>query len=400
MNRRAAITGIGIVSAVGSDLASFRRALYFGRSGVRRINDPALPVPYAAAVDGFVPPTGSARSDRSVQFAIAAARAAVADARLHAGICPERAGVSIASSKGGVASVCQLRERMADLSPPTGRTVLAELFANCWPSTPAAAVAADLGFRGPTAVPVAACAAGSHAIIDAALMIERDEADVVMAGATEASIIPLISAGFAQLGVLAPDGVCRPFDRDRRGFAIGEGAAMLLLEHVADARARGAGTYAEIAGHVRAADATGIVALDETGGSVASAITRGLNRAGIEPGAVGYINAHATGTRLNDLIETRAIKAAFGPHMHSVAVSGTKPITGHLLGAAGAIETAICAIALRDQMIPPTINLRARDPECDLDLVCDAARPAAVHAAMNLSFGFGGQIGVVILTTG
>jgi len=417
MIRQAAITGIGIVSAIGSDLASFRQSLFSGRSGVRRIDGRALPVPYAADVAGFVPPAGFERADRSVQFAIAAARAAVADAglcgapagRIGEYVDSDRAAVSIASSKGGVASICELRERLARTGGPVEPAALADLFANCWPSTPAAAVAADLGFRGPTAVPAAACAAGSHAVIDGALMIERGEADIVIAGATEASIIPLISAGFCQLGVLAPDGVCRPFDRDRSGFAIGEGAAMLILENTADARARGAGIYAGIAGHVRAADATGIVALDESGASVASAITRALHRAAIEcgtgvppvipePREVDYINAHATGTRLNDIIETRAIKAAFGSHARDVAVSGTKPITGHLLGAAGAIETAICAIALRHQMIPPTINLRTRDPECDLDLVCDARRPAAVDVVMNLSFGFGGQIGVLVLT--
>ena len=399
MNRRAAITGIGVVSSIGSDLATFRYSLFSGRSGVRRIDNRGLPVPYAADVAGFVPPAGYEQADRSVQFAIAAARAAAADAGFDTTQADlERAGVSIASSKGGVSSVCELRERLAAHNgEPANRAALANLFANCWPSTPAAAVAADFGFRGPTAVPVAACAAGAYAVIDGALMIERGEAHLVIAGATEASIIPLISAGFGQLGVLAPDGICRPFDRDRSGFAIGEGAAMLVLENTADARTRGASIYAEIAGHVRAGDASGIVALDETGAGVASAVTRALDQAGISPYDVDYINAHATGTRLNDLIETRAIKMALGSHARDVAVSGTKPITGHLLGAAGAIETAICAIALRDRTIPPAINLRAPDPQCDLNLVLGTCRRADMDVAMNLSFGFGGQIGVILL---
>ena len=410
MNSRAAITGIGIVSSIGCDLRSFRQALFAGRSGVTPLPDSRGFLARAAAqVAAFQPPRCWENSDRSVQFAIAAARSAVNDARIDlARVAPDTIGVSVASSKGGVTSFCKLHEvfianggQLRGGQPDGGQLdghYFRNLFVNCWPSMPATAVAAEFGCHGPTSVPVAACAAGSHAIIEGAGMIERGEAEVVFAGATEASITPLIVAGFCNLGVLAGDGICRPFDANRSGFVIGEGAAVLVLENAQSAAARGARIYADIAGCARAADASGIVALDESGASVATAIRLALARAGVTPEQVSCINAHATGTRLNDVLETRAIKAALGRHARNVPISGTKPITGHLLGAAGAIETAICAVSMHDSMIPPTINLATPDPECDLDYVPGKARRLPVNVAVSLSFGFGGQIGVIVLS--
>jgi len=383
--RRVVVTGIGLVSAIGCDLAAFCESLFAGRSGVAPLPDPAAAGAWAAArVAGFQPLPGLEHADRSIQFAVAAARAAAADAGLsREALDGAQTGVSIASSKGGVLSFCN---RASD----------AWLW-NYLPASPAGAVAREFGCTGPTSVPAAACAAGSHAVIAAARMIADGEAEIVLAGATEASITPLISVGFGKLGVLAKDGICRPFDARRSGFVIGEGAAVMVLESAGSAAARGAAAYAEVAGYARAADAHGIVAFDESGAGVGRAIRAALDDAAVPPDGVDYINAHATGTVHNDIVETKAIKLALGPHAAGVPVSGTKPITGHLLGAAGAIETAICLLAMRHGLIPPTINYAAPDPRCDLDCVPCTGRKADVRVALNLSFGFGGQIGVIVL---
>jgi len=394
---RVAVTGMGLVTAIGCDVPSFAASLLAGRSGVEPLPGPPDIFPKssaAARVAAFAPPDGWLGWDRSVQFAVAAARGAFADAG-RPRLDPERTGVAVASSKGGILAFCSAHcEFLAgERGSPGGAPPWLLSFL---PSTPAAAVAADLGCRGPTTCPVAACAAGSHAVIEGALMVARGEADAAFAGAAEASICPLILAGFGKLGVLAADGVCRPFDRGRSGFVIGEGAAVLMLERLDGAAARGARIYAEVAGCARGADAGGLTAFSASGRSVAGAVGRAMASAGIGPEALGYVNAHATGTRSNDVIEARALRAALGERAASVPVSGTKPMTGHLLGAAGAVEAAVCILAISEGIIPPTLNLSEPDPECALDLVL-AGRHSQVATAMNVSFGFGGQIGVIVL---
>jgi len=396
-DRAPVITGIGIISAVACDAESFASSLFSGCSGVSPVAGDAPGtiagiVPAAAFISDFPEPGGDwASRDRSIRFAVAAARQAARQANL-SGADPERTGACIASSKGGMLSFC--RERSAWRAG--GGYPSPNFFADYWPSSPAAAVALDTGCRGPVFAPVAACAAGTHALIAAARMIASGEADVVLAGATEASLTPLVCSGFRRLGVLAPDGVCRPFDRRRSGFVIGEGAAVMTVESRAHAEERGVPSYAAIAGWAMASDAHGLTALDSSGERIAAAIGTALTRSGVDPAGVQYINAHATGTKMNDTVESRAIRQAFGWHTNEISISGTKPATGHLLGAAGAIEAAVCLLAMQHNMIPPTLNLVDVDPECGLPVVAGSPLSRAVDTAVNLSFGFGGQIGVLV----
>jgi 3-oxoacyl-[acyl-carrier-protein] synthase II len=405
---RVVITGIGAVTPLGLDAPSTWAAMLEGRSGIDTISafDPApFPVRIAGEVRGFDPETVASRKDarrmdRGVLFAVAAADEAVADAGLDKDtLVPERTGVVVGSAIGGVALIEQqqrvLMERGPDRVSPTW-------LPNALVDTATSYIATRFGAIGCNFAVVSACATGSHAIGEAADLIRRGRADVLLAGGTEACITPLVLAGFCQMQALAarndePWAASRPYDRGRSGFVVAEGAAVVVLESEAHARARGAKVYAEVAGYGASNDAYHVATPHPESRGVIQMFRDALRDARVRPEEVGYINTHGTGTPLGDPAETQAIKHAFGPHATRLAASSTKSMTGHLFGAAGALEAIVTALALRDQVLPPTINLDDPDPECDLDYVPLKAREARVEVAVSNSMGLGGHNGALVL---
>ena len=398
---RVVVTGMGCVSPVGNDRLTTWDALRHGRSGVARIAnfDPSdLPSQTAGEVKGFDPVAllghkEARRTSRPVQFAVAAAREAVADSGIDLGPISERAAVIVASGVGGLA----LFEKAVLAYAEGGyRKVSAFAAAGMLVDMPAGMVAADVGARGPNFAIVSACASSAHAIGEAAEQIRRGDAVVALAGGTEGSITPVGMAMYCVIGALSrrnddPEAGSRPFDRDRDGFVTGEGAAVLVLEELGHARARGARIYGELVGYGATADAAHITQPDPSGAQAARCIGLALERAGRSPHDVGYVNAHGTGTPLNDPAETRALKLALGEAVATVPVSSTKSMTGHLTGAAGALEAVITLMAIHDGFLPPTINLDHPDPECDLNHVALVGRQASPSLAISTSFGFGGH---------
>jgi beta-ketoacyl-acyl-carrier-protein synthase II len=404
--RRVAVTGLGAVTPIGLDAHSTWESAVSGRSGVDWIQafDPSgFPVRIAAEVKGFdpaevVPAKEARRLERNVLLAVAAAKEAWADADVGP-IEPDRAGVLFGSAIGGIPGIVTqldtLRERGWErVSPFFLPSVLVD--------SASGQIAIELGLRGPNYAPVSACATGSHAVGEAAETIRRGDADVVLAGGTESCIHPLILAGFcAMRGLVAeevdPTRASRPFDATRAGFVIGEGACVLLLEDLERATARGARVYAEVLGYGASNDAHHMAQPDPESAGVGEMIRAALERSGIAPSDVGYVNAHGTSTPLGDAAETRALKDVFGDHAARLAVSSTKSVTGHCFGAAGAIEAMMCVLALHHGVLPPTINYRTPDPECDLDYVPNEARAAQVEVALSNAMGLGGHNGCVVL---
>jgi 3-oxoacyl-[acyl-carrier-protein] synthase II len=405
--RRVAVTGIGAVTPLGNDASTTWEAALAGRSGIdfiRSFDTDGLPVRIAAEVKDF-DPTGLAhpkevrRTERNVLFAVAAAKEAIADAEL-TDFDPDRVGVVFGSAIGGVIGIVEqanvLRDRGPDrVSPFFIPSVLVD--------TASGQLAISLGIRGPNYAVVSACATGSHAVGEAAELIKRGDADAMLAGGTEACVHPIILAGFTAMRGLAaedeyPPRASRPFDATREGFVIGEGAAILLLEEMESARARGADIYAEVIGYGASNDAHHLAQPEPEAIGVAQMIRAAIARAGIEPEQIGYVNAHGTSTPLGDLAETKAIKDVFGAHAYALAVSSTKSMTGHCFGAAGAIEAMMCALALKHQVLPPTINYETPDPECDLDYVPNEARKVeGLEVALSNAMGLGGHNGCVLL---
>jgi 3-oxoacyl-[acyl-carrier-protein] synthase II len=397
--RRAVITGIGPVTPVGIGVERFFDSLVEGRSGVGPItafDAGGYPSRIAAEVRGFRPeehldPADARRMERFAQLALAAARLALADAALDlAGRDRSRVGCVIGTGIGGIGA---FEAETAVLAARGPRRVSPRLVAAMIPNMAAGQVAIRLGITGPSDCTTTACAAGAHAIARAVDLIRSGRVEVCLAGGTEAAVTPLTVAGFAAARALSarndePERASRPFDRGRDGFVIGEGAAVLVLEEEGHARARGARIYAEVAGVGLSSDAHHETAPHPEGEGAALAMRAALDDAGIAPGDVGYVNAHGTSTPLGDVAEARAIDRVFG--RHAVAVSATKSTTGHLLGAAGAVEAAATALALARGVLPPTINLEDPDPDCDLDHVACSARRADVRAALSNCFGFGG----------
>jgi 3-oxoacyl-[acyl-carrier-protein] synthase II len=404
--RRVAITGLGAVTPLGLDAPSTWEAAVAGRSGVdwiKAFDASGFPVRIAAEVTGFDPSTvapakEARRMDRNVLLAVAAATEAWEDAGLE-GVDPARVGILVGSAIGGIATIAEqhaiFQERGADrVSPFFIPSVL--------PDTASGQIAIQLGLTGPNYAPVSACATGSTAIGEAAEVIRRGQADVVLAGGTEAAVTPLILAGFcAMRGLVAeevdPTLASRPFDATRAGFVMGEGACVHVLEDLEAARARGATIYAEVLGYGASNDAHHLAQPEPEATGVAAMIGAALDRAGIAPERVGYVNAHGTSTPLGDLAETRALKQVFGEHAYRLAVSSTKSVTGHCFGAAGAVEAMMCALALRHGILPPTINYRTPDPECDLDYVPNEARQVEVDVALSNAMGLGGHNACVLL---
>jgi len=405
--RRVAVTGFGAITPVGNTARETWEAAVAGRSGVdfiRSFDASGFPVRIAAEVKDFDPsevasPKEVRKLDRNVLLSLAAAKEAVADARLDAVYDPMRVGIVFGTAIGGFLGIMEQHEVLRQRGPDR---VVPTFIPSVLPDAASGQLAIAFGFRGPNYAPVSACATGSHAVGEGAEIIRRGDADAMLAGGAEACMHPLILAGFcAMRGLVAeeehPPRASRPFDATRAGFVMGEGACVLVLEELETARARGATVYAEILGYGASNDAYHMAAPEPEATGVAEMMRAALRRAGVAPEQVGYINAHGTSTPLGDLAETKAIKAVFGEHAYRLAVSSTKSVMGHLFGAAGAVEAMMCVLAVHEGMLPPTINLRTPDPECDLDYVPNEARRAQVDVALSNAMGLGGHNGCVLV---
>jgi 3-oxoacyl-[acyl-carrier-protein] synthase II len=396
--RRVVVTGLGVVSPIGIGVDAFWAALGRGVSGIDRITR-FDPTPFASQIAGevrgfdplaYLPRRDVVRTDLFVHFALTSAQEAVADAKLRVEGQGERVGVSIGSSVGGLPLLLRSYDTLLAVGPEALSPYMLPGFL---PNMAAGWVSMRFGARGPIASAATACAAGNQAIGDAFRVIQRGEADAMLAGGTDALIHPIIIGGFCALRALSrrnaePARASRPFDGGRDGFVLSEGAGVLVLEAFEVAQARGAHVYAEIAGYGLSADAHHPTAPSSDG--PARAMSLALADAGLRPDEVDYINAHGTSTPHNDVNETRAIKQVFGEHARRLAVSSTKSMTGHLIGAAGAVEAIASVLAIERGLVPPTINYQVPDPECDLDYVPNAARSMDVRAALSNSFAFGG----------
>jgi 3-oxoacyl-[acyl-carrier-protein] synthase II len=405
--RRAVVTGLGAITPIGNDAETFWKSLLAGTSGVAPISTydaSGEEVRIAAEVKDFDPATWidfkqARRMSRFSQFAVAAAAQAIADAGLEiTDANRDEIGVIVNTGGGGIGDVA-LGERV--FLEQGGKRVSPFMVPMLSPSMAACQVSIQNGLHGPVIASVAACASGVQALVDAQRLIEHGDAEVVLAGGTESAILPVAFAALANMGALSkrnddPAGASRPFDAERDGFVFGEGAAVLTVESAEYAERRGARIIAEVAGGAMTADAFHISAPDPTGEGAARAMTRALRDAGVEAEEVDYIVAHGTSTPLNDATETKAIHLAFGEHAAHVAVSSNKSMIGHTLGAAGAISAVAAVCAIRDGMIPPTINYTTADPACDLDYVPNTARQAPVRTAIINGFGFGGQNAVAV----
>lgn len=408
MKKRVVITGLGVVSPVGIGLEQFWSSLTAGVSGigpVTRFDPSGYSTKIAGEVKDFDPvdyfdKKEARRMDRFTQFAVAAAGMAVRDAALdlnHEN--RDRIGVILGSGVGGIETL----EEQAKILAKKGPGRVSPLFVPMMiANIGAAQVAINYRLHGPNITSVSACASGSNAIGDAFKMLQWGQVDAMITGGAEAAISPLAMAGFCSMKAMStrnsePEKASRPFEIDRDGFVIGEGAAILVLETLEHARGRGARIYAEVAGYGCTCDAYHIAAPDPKGYGAANSMREALKDSGIKPGSVDYINAHATATPLGDEAETLAIKQVFGENAYNIAISSTKSMTGHLLGAAGGLEAMVCALAIHRGIIPPTINYEKPDPECDLDYVPNIARKATVDVALSNSFGFGGHNATLVI---
>ena len=404
--KRVAITGIGVVSPLGNDAKSTWDAALAGRSGIDHIqafDTDGFEVKIAGEVkdfdtSGLAHPKEVKRLDRNVLFALGAAKEALEDAGVN-GYTPERVGIVVGCCIGGFNELMRQHDILRDRGPDR---VSPNFLPNILVDSPSGQIAIELGIRGPNYAVVSACATGSHAIGEAAELIQNGHADAVLAGGTESCIHPLILAGFSNMRGLAqgngdPTKASRPFDAKREGFVMAEGAGVVMLEDLETAQKRGADVYAEVLSYGASNDAYHMAAPDPESVGVVEMMRNALERAGVQPDDVDYINAHGTSTPLGDLAETKAIKEVFGDHAYELAVSSTKSVMGHTFGAAGAIEAIMCALAVRHGVIPPTINYENPDPELDLDYVPNEAREADVQVALSNAMGLGGHNGCVLV---
>jgi len=408
MNHRVVITGIGMCTPLGLDTASTWNSLIRGQSGIGRIThfDPTgFVTTIAGEVKGFeatnfMSPKDARRMDRFSQLAVAASREALSQSRLTIDSSnAETIGVIIGSGMGGISTHFQqtqtlLAEGPSRISPLT--------FPLLTPDMAAGQVSIVFGAKGPNFCVSSACASGADSIGIAFEKIQAGNCSVVIAGGAEACITPIAIAGFNALKALSkrndtPEGASRPFDASRDGFVMSEGAAILILEKEEFARERGAKIIAEVVSYGACVDAHHITQPSENGEGSARSMRLALSKAGLQPNQINYINAHGTSTVLNDAIETQAIKSVFGEYAHSLAISSTKSMTGHMIGAAGAAEAAFCALAISNGILPPTINLENHDDNCDLDYIPNKARPQRINYAMSNSFGFGGHNSILII---
>jgi 3-oxoacyl-[acyl-carrier-protein] synthase II len=403
MSRRVVVTGLGAITPIGNDVATAWRALLAGVSGaaaITKFDATSFPVRFAAEVKGFDPlqymdRKEAKRADPYAQYSIAAAVQAMNDAGLRSlnGIDPDRVGVILGSGIGGLKSF----EEQHDVYRELGQSKISPFFIPMFIADIAAGlVSMRFNARGPNYATVSACATSAHAIGDAFRAIQYGDADVMITGGAEATVTPMAIGGFANMKALSernesPETASRPFDATRDGFVMGEGAGVVILEELEQAIGRNATIYGEIVGYGATGDAYHLTAPAPNGEGAQRAMKRALNDAGVTPAAVQYINAHGTSTPANDLNETRAIRAVFGDYAKKLSVSSTKSMTGHMLGAAGAVEFIFTTLAVRDCVVPPTINYTTPDAECDLDYTPNAAAKRPIDVALSNSFGFGGH---------
>ncbi|PYS78595.1 MAG: beta-ketoacyl-[acyl-carrier-protein] synthase II [Acidobacteria bacterium] len=410
MKRRVVVTGIGLVTPCGHTVADTWSALMAGRSGVgyiEKFDTTKFSVKIAAEVKGFDPlkfveKKEARKMGAFIHYAIAATDEAIYDSRLverdqkladvHGEEFAERTGTYISSGIGDFWAIEREHSKLLDEGP---HRVSPFFIPSAIVNLAAGQVSIRFGAKGPNSATATACSAGAHAIGDSFKIIQRGDADVMICGGAESAITPMSVAGFAAMRALStrnddPARASRPFERDRDGFIIGEGAGMMILEELEFARARGAKVYAELVGYGMTADAFHITMPDETASGAVRVMQKAISDAGISPEEVGYINAHGTSTPYNDKFETLAIKKTFGEHAYRLAVSSTKSMTGHLLGAAGGIEAVFSVLAITEGRLPPTINYVNPDPDCDLDYVPNEPREARINYALSNSFGFGG----------
>src|SRR5881296_560145 len=402
-NRRVVITGMGAITPLGNDFETFWSNLKNGVSGIHKIetfDTSAYDCRICGEVHGFDPktvfknPKDVRRTDRFAQLAMAAAKMAMADSALEMGSeNADRFGVLVSSGIGGLKT---LEDQYTILLSKGPKRVSAFTIPMLISNMASGLISMEFGLRGPNMCIVTACATSNNAIGEAWRIIKFGDADVFLAGGSESPIVEIGLAGFSAMKALSsrndePERASRPFDRDRDGFVMSEGAGVVVVEELEHAKARGAKIYCEITGYGLSADAYHMTAPPPDGEGAARAMQLALEHARVSPDQVDYINAHATSTDIGDLCETRAIKQVFGEHAHKVSISATKSMTGHLLGGAGGIEMAACALAIRDSVIPPTINLENPGEECDLDYTPNVAREKKVRVVLNNSFGFGGH---------
>jgi 3-oxoacyl-[acyl-carrier-protein] synthase II len=402
------VTGVGLLSPVGNGTRENWEALCAGRGGIGPITHfdaSQHSARIAGEVKGFDPLRFLEKKDVKkvdvfIQYALAASQFAVDDARL--AVTPDiadRVGVYIASGIGGFSTIEREHKELLKGGP---RRISPFFIPASIINLAAGQVSIRFGARGPNLATCTACTASAHSVGEAFEIIRRDDADVMIAGGSEAAITPMGVGGFAAMRALStrnddPARASRPFDQDRDGFVIGEGAGILILEELEHAKARGASIYAEIVGYGLSADAFHLTAQPEDGNGAIRSMRHALKKAGVRPEEIDYINAHGTSTPINDPTETLAVKQTFGEHAHRLVMSSTKSMTGHLLGAAGGLEAGITALAVRDQLVPPTINLDRPDPRCDLDYAANASRKMTIRYALSNSFGFGGTNGTLLL---
>lgn len=408
MKRRVVVTGVGIVSAVGTGNEKAWKNLLAGVSGVDRItcfDTTDFPVTIAAEVKDFNPEDYMEKKevrkyDRFIHMAIAASDLAIRESGLDvANIDPERFGVYIGSGIGGFATIEQEHKKYLEGGP---RKISPYFIPATIVNLASGMVSIKYGAKGPNMACCTACATSSHSLGDSFKIIQRGDADMMITGGAEAAITPMGVGGFAAMKALStrnddPQHASRPFERDRDGFVVGEGAGVLLIEELEHAKRRGATILGELAGYGYTGDAYHITAPPPDADGARRAIEMAIRDAGISPEEVDYVNAHGTSTPFNDRLETIALKRAFGEHAYKLSISSTKSMTGHLLGAAGGLEAAITTLALRDQIVPPTINYENQDPDCDLNYTPNQAVKREIRYALSNSFGFGGTNAVVLL---
>ena len=401
--QRVVITGIGTVTSYGNGVQAFWDNLIAGKSGIDTLTSFDItdyPSKVGAEVRDFKPgefmdPKEARRNDRFTQFAVASSKMALEDAGIDTTtLDSDRFGVLIGSGIGGMLTIQTQSRRLYDMGP---RKVSPFMIPSLIANIASGVVAIEVGARGPNYGIVSACASGTHSIGESFRMLRDSEVDVMIAGGSEAAVTELGYAGFCSMKAMStgynddPTRANRPFDKGRDGFVMGEGAGVLIMETLEHAQARGATIYCEIAGYGATCDAYHITSPDPEGKALSIAISKVIKEAGLQPEDVDYINAHGTSTPYNDKFETCAIKKALGDHAYKIPVTSTKGMTGHLLGAAGGIESAVCALAIRDGKIPPTINYEEPDPDCDLDCVPNTMREAEVNVAICNNLGFGGH---------
>lgn len=408
-NSQVVISGLGVLTSIGHNIDEFWESLLAGKSGIERVTRFEISE-YSCQVGAeirdfdptdFMDAKEVRRNDRFTHYAVAATRRALEDGNLDtASLDPTRFGVIIGSGIGGMETIESQSERLRYMGP---RKVSPFTIPSLIGNIASGVVAIDVGAQGPSFGLVSACATGSHAIGESMRLIRNGDADIIVAGGSEAAITPLSYAGFCNMKAMTtsrnddPHRASRPFDKTRDGFVMGEGSGVVILESLEHARKRNAKIYCEVSGYAATCDAFHVTSPDPTGAGLVLSLRNAMSEAGIEPEEVDYINAHGTSTPYNDRTETKAIKQVFGDRSRDLLMSSTKSMTGHLLGAAGGIEAAVCAKAIETGDIPPTINYEVPDPDCDLNYVPNVKTEATVNVAVSNNLGFGGQNATLVL---